>query len=54
MLGDTSVTAVDVFKVDWLDTEQSNTFAAQDTFLGSALMQRHETVKFEKGETVET
>ena len=47
MLGDRSVTAVDVFKVEC-------SICGSRHFLGSAIMQRHLTVKFEKGETVET
>ena len=31
----------------------SNAFAAQDTFWVHAIMYRHETVKYETGETVE-
>ena len=46
MLGDRSVTAVDVFKVEC-------SICGSTPFLGSAIMYRPETVKYEIGETVE-
>ena len=46
MLGDRSVTAVDVFKVELY-------LCSSRHFLASAIMYRHETVKFEKGETLQ-
>ncbi len=46
-MGDRSDTAVDAFKVDC-------SICGSTPFLGSAIMYRPETVKYEIGETVET
>ncbi len=45
-VGDSRDTAVDVFKVEC-------SICGSKHFLGSAIMDRHETVNFEIGETVE-